>query len=304
MNEPLVSIILCSYNGEEYLEEQLHSLDTQTYKNIEVICSDNNSTDKSAEILSNWCNKQTNRKLIHCSEKGLNKNFFDAIKHAKGDFVIFCDQDDIWMPDKVEKLLRFHQENEQASMVYCLSDQFTGNTPGISSKINIIPLEGDDIRKTLLISFTLGHNILIRKSILDKIPVPPNESVAYDWWITVSAMCMGFVKCLPEVLTHWRQHTNNTTKKINDDYFYSGRIQYLQAFSKNKLVSKDYQQWINEAINNFASLREAPFSFRLFRFILSNARLIFFYKKKKNGLQKWISYTKWAFRMSKRNYRP
>lgn len=301
---PLVSIVLCTYNGEAYLPEQLKSLEEQSYTNIELICSDNSSTDSTQHILQNWCSQQVNRYFFNCPEKGLNKNFYSAIEQAKGEYIIFCDQDDIWLNDKVEQLVSFHQQQTEASMVYCLSAPF--ETTAATKKHTEEKgkhLEGTDIRKTLLVSFTLGHNICIRRDRLMQMQPSPGETVAYDWWITVSAMCIGPIKCLPKVLTHWRKHKTNTTHKINEGLFYETRISYLQDFKKNNLLTSSQKEWINRAISSFTQLQQKRFSWQLFFFLLSNALLIFFYKRKKNPVGKWISFTKWAYRMSHQQFK-
>ena len=299
----LVSVVLCSYNGIAFIQSQLDSLEAQKYKNIEFICSDNNSNDGTDVVLQNWCAQNpSTRKFISYSEKGLNKNFFNAVQFATGTYVMFCDQDDIWLPEKIAMLVSFHEKHHKASMVYCLSQKFQNQIPTRIKKKKIIHLEGTNIKKTMLVSHTLGHNLLIKNEVLKKIPVPCNEDVAYDWWITVSAMCMGYIACLPEVLTYWRQHYNNTTTKINEGLYYKSRILYLQAFLTNDLISKENKNWILKAKNNFESLKTKQFSFSLFLFLLQNANLIFFYKRKKNIFLKWISFTKWAYRMSKQSF--
>ncbi len=300
----MVSIILCTYNGDKYLEEQLASLSAQTYPVIEFICSDNGSTDNTVPILQDWCAKAPNRKLYHCKEKGLNKNFYHAISYASGDFIFFSDQDDVWLPQKVDRLVSFHQANPGVSMVYCLSNKFSGK-PDTSNTSHSMqhPLEGCNIRKTMLTSFTLGHNLCIKKNVLEKLPVPPNEVIAFDWWITVAAMCTGPVKCLAEVLTFWRQHQSNTSTELNKGLYYESRILYLQTFLQNHLISGQDAAWIKEAISKFKTLQHQSFSPALCWFLFTNGDTIFFYKKKTNVILKRISFLKWAIRISRQSYR-
>ena len=300
----VVSVVLCSYNGIAFIQNQLDSLEAQTYGNIEFICSDNNSDDDTDVVLKNWCAQNpSTRKFISCAEKGLNKNFFNAIPFATGTYVMFCDQDDIWLPEKIELLVKFHEKNKRASMVYCLSQKFHNQIPTSIKRKKITHLEGSNIKKTMLISHTLGHNMLIKNEVLKKIPAPTSEHVAYDWWITVSAMCLGYIACLPQVLTYWRQHHYNTTTTLNKGLYYKSRILYLKMFLTNNLISDENKNWITKAKNNFKELITKQFSFSLFLFLLQNANLIFFYKRKKNVFLKWISFTKWSYRMSKHSFR-
>ncbi|MEO6489941.1 MAG: glycosyltransferase [Ferruginibacter sp.] len=306
MNSPLVSVVICTYNGELFLNEQLTSLEQQDYPNLQFICSDNNSSDNTATILKDWCSKAGNRIFTSIKVKGLNKNFFHAIKFAGGDYIIFCDQDDIWLPCKITRLVTFHENNLDASMVYCLSQPFTGTIPKAvtGNTKGIIRLEGTEIKRSLLISFTLGHNMLISQKVLRSIPHPTGETIAYDWWITLSAMCLGPIRCLQEHLTLWRQHPGNVTKVLNEDLFFISRIEYLNAFLGNLLINAPNRSWITEARKQFITLSNKRFSYSLFLFLLKNARHIFFYKRKVTKMSEWISYIKWSFRMSRRTYRP
>lgn len=297
-----VSVVLCSRNGIAYLDQQLDSLEKQTYPHLEFICSDNMSVDGTAEKLRLWCEKKENRIFISCSEEGLNRNFFHALKQVSGEMVIFCDQDDIWFPEKVEKLVSFMMKHEDASMVYGLSKPFYNEIPNDAHIKTINRLEGTDIRKTMLTSFTLGHNMLVRKTVLDRIPVPATETVAYDWWITICAMCIGPVYCLTEVVTFWRQHQNNTTTRLNAGLYFESRISYLKTFQEISLISPSDKKWISEALDAFETLKETSFSTTLFRFIFKNRSLLFFFKQKNNPVSFVISSIKWAYRMSKRNY--
>lgn len=299
---PLVSIVMCTYNGESFIREQLNSLAAQTYPAIEFICSDNNSTDDTAGIVQHWCNESANRHFFTCTQQGLNKNFYTAIEKARGEYVIFCDQDDVWLPEKVQQLLLFHQQYPDSSLVYCLSKEFNGSVPTdtVIAKRNC--LEGTDIRKTMLVSFTLGHNICIKRALLQRLPPSPDEVVAFDWWITVSAMCTGPIKCLPTVLTFWRKHQQNTTLIINSHLFYISRVQYLQRFYQHPLITPKNKEWIKEIQGHLAGLKNKKFSVSLLFFYLRYANIIFFYKTKNNPLLKWVSFIKWSVRMSRQQY--
>lgn len=304
INQPLISILLCTYNGAEFLQEQLDSIDAQTYKNLEVICSDNGSIDGSYHILERWCKVDSHKQLTKQESPGLNKNFYNALQFATGEFIMFCDQDDVWLPSKVEKLVTFILNNKQTSMCYALSQQFNGNTPTQIAVMKPAPrLEGRNFKKTLLNSFTLGHNMIISRQFLKKIPIPETEVVAYDWWITVGAMCLGEIKCNEEVLTFWRQHPHNTTKVLNEPFFYQSRQEYLKTFLQLSLIPTDTKKWISEAIQHFERLNHKKFSTQLFLFLMKYADQLFFYKLKK-GPQKWISFGKLAFKMSNANFKP
>ena len=103
LRQPLVSIIVNCFNGEEYLREALDSIITQTYKNWEIIFWDNQSTDTSAEIFKSYQDSRLKYYLAPSHTKILYEARNYALKKATGDFIAFLDVDDYWLPDKLEK---------------------------------------------------------------------------------------------------------------------------------------------------------------------------------------------------------
>ena len=122
---PLVSIALCTYNGEVFLQEQLNSLLNQTYTTIEIIAVDDASTDSTRSILEKKASTDSRLKVfINEKNIGYNKNFEKAISLCSGDFIAISDQDDIWEAEKIGKMMR--QWPEGAQFIYSLSGNFTG----------------------------------------------------------------------------------------------------------------------------------------------------------------------------------
>ena len=100
---PLISIALCTYNGEEFIRQQLNSLLNQTYTNIEIIAVDDFSIDRTVAILQEYA--ALDRRLnIFTNEHnlGYTNNFEKALNLCNGDLIAICDQDDIWHPDKLK----------------------------------------------------------------------------------------------------------------------------------------------------------------------------------------------------------
>ena len=112
-----ISIALCTYNGEKFIAEQLQSLFDQTVKADEIVVSDDGSKDKTLEIINEFKNKNDIpiRILEHKENFGVFKNFEYCIKQCNGDIVFTCDQDDYWMPTKLEKHRRVHIYNQDVS---------------------------------------------------------------------------------------------------------------------------------------------------------------------------------------------
>ena len=108
----LVSIIIPVYNSETYISETLNSIINQTYKHIEILITDDYSSDNTISIIKNYCKKDERIKLF-CLEKNLGPGAArnNSINHSKGKYIAFCDSDDLWKKNKLELQINFMKEN-------------------------------------------------------------------------------------------------------------------------------------------------------------------------------------------------
>jgi len=114
-NEPLISVITPAYNAARFISETIDSVRQQTYLNWEMIIVDDCSTDRTAEIVEEYIQKDHRIHFIQLeknSGSAIARN--TAMDHAKGDFIAFLDSDDLWYPEKLEKQLKFMQKNDIA----------------------------------------------------------------------------------------------------------------------------------------------------------------------------------------------
>ena len=112
-----VDILLATYNGEKYLKEQIESVLSQTYDNIQIIISDDCSTDKTREILKEY--EKNDKIKVFYQEKNLGyvKNFEFLLKHVENELYMLCDQDDVWKKEKIEKSVE-KLEKENLDLVF------------------------------------------------------------------------------------------------------------------------------------------------------------------------------------------
>ena len=109
MRSPKISIVLCTCNGEAYLRGQIDSLLAQTYPFHELIVQDDCSTDSTGHIIRSYQQRYPERNIrfyANPQRMGFNKNFLTALQRAEGDYIACCDQDDIWVENKLETLVR------------------------------------------------------------------------------------------------------------------------------------------------------------------------------------------------------
>lgn len=208
---PLVSIALATYNGELYLREQLDSLLNQTYKNIEIVVSDDCSTDGTQSILQEYAHKD---KRVYWSvnknNQGFISNFSRAVSLCSGEVIFLCDQDDVWYERKIEK----HLERYKDSTI-----QWAYNEVVVTDKNRkIIGYLTDTIldywtRRNLLYytwgSCVLGCATSYRASLIKNIWPADQNAPGHDSWIQL-AIYPARSAYVPEVLQQYRQHNQNT----------------------------------------------------------------------------------------------
>lgn len=208
---PLVSIALCTYNGEKFLVKQLDSLLSQDYENIEIIIVDDCSKDNTFIILKDYQQKDMRIKLYRNERNlGYTKNFEKALTLCTGKYIAFADQDDIWETDKISLCTEAIKDHV---MIYHNSDFIdTSDKPmgdgTVASRLRVY--EGDSCLPFLIANCVHGHAVLF-DSTLKKYLLPFNEKFSHDWWLAYVAFNIGAVKYLDKVLVHYRQHTNSVT---------------------------------------------------------------------------------------------
>ena len=214
MYNDLVDILLATYNSnEKYLREQIESLLCQTHKNIKIYISDDTSPDKNvAKVLKEYQEKDS-RIVIFEQEKniGFNANFEFLLKQSTADFIMFCDHDDIWHKDKVEKSLA-KIKTSSCSLVYANCRQIDENDKEISKdyfKHKNIPLIKGKSKLAISRYAGLGCSQIITKQVKEKM-IPFKESVmAHDWLAGFIANEQNGIDYIYDELFDYRLHTNN-----------------------------------------------------------------------------------------------
>jgi glycosyltransferase involved in cell wall biosynthesis len=205
---PLVSVVLGTYNGGVYLSEQLDSLFSQTYPNIEIIAVDDGSSDDTVRILQEYAVRHPAMKVfVNERNLGFIKNFEKGCNLSGGELISLCDQDDWWMPGKVERMVAAIGDHP---MIYCDSELCDGSLAYLGRNISdIVHFQSFyDCRQLCVFSRMYGHATLIRRSLFLQAS-PFREEIPHDGWLAYHATLYGGVKYLPEALVKYRQHEGN-----------------------------------------------------------------------------------------------
>lgn len=208
--EPLISVALCTYNGERYLREQLNSLLAQSYSNMEIIAVDDASTDRTVEVLREYERRDARlRVIVNSSNVGFIRNFERAISLCNGPLIAPCDQDDIWLADKLRTLARTIGDR---SMVFSDSELIDADGRSLHLSMSEFWMMQDlhDPVAFVLTNCVSGHAMMFRRELLDEQPQLPAD-VFHDWWLAVRATARDGIVYCPDRLVLYRQHGKNVT---------------------------------------------------------------------------------------------
>lgn len=243
----MISVCLASYNGAPYIAEQLRSILSQLGPDDEVIVSDDGSTDHTLDVINAL--KLQSPTPIHyhrnTGEHGYASNFENALRQAKGDYIFLSDQDDVWLPSKVQVMLRaLRQEG------YGLVVSNARITDGDLHVTDPDYFAARGVHQGLIGNFLkfgyLGSCMAFTRRVLDiALPLPSDRRYCtHDNWIFLCAQAMDRVKILQEPLLLYRRHEGtSSTGALNAHKPLSFRISYrlylatqlLRRFVKNKL---------------------------------------------------------------------
>lgn len=274
MNKPLVSIALATYNGEKFIRQQMDSLLAQDYPNLEIVVSDDCSQDSTWEVLQNYALKDNRIKLLPREKNvGYVNNFIRVFMACKGELISPCDQDDIWYPNKISRLVA---EMGDASLIYC-DNRFideSNNPLGIKFSDTVkCMISGNDCRNFLFYNSISGHAMLFRKNLLDMID--NLASVYYiDWLIAFCAAEYGYISYLDEVLVDWRQHSASATFYTrNGEQKAKALIIDENVLSVFSSINSKHQQFIRKAYKTWNKWKTSHLNFSMFIFVLRYGKI-------------------------------
>lgn len=290
----LVSIALCTYNGEAYIREQLDSIVNQSYSPIELIAVDDCSSDNTLKILKEYAVKYPFFKVFHNPENlGYIRNFEKALHLCSGDFIALSDQDDIWDLKKIERQVNAIGNN---LLIYHDSEFVDQNGQSLNRKMSDIMnlYRGDQPETFLFFNCISGHSVLMKKELKDELLHFP-DAYFHDWWMGYVATNLGSIDFIEESLVKYRQHqkadTNilkrkrdNTIKNpISAELKYERKMLWIKScldYPKNK-----NPEFIRKLYGEFVKNKKEYISFRLAKLIYKN-RDVLFSINKKSGFSK------------------
>lgn len=287
MNYPLISIVMATYNGEKFLREQIASLLDQTYPNLEIIISDDGSTDNTWDILRLYQHYPQMKISRNNVNLGFARNFEKAAMQANGTFIAFCDQDDIWMPEKITAL---YNAIGNHSLVYSNSILIDEQGNSLHKCLSDFrPLQHVyDVGSFAFFNVVSGHTMMVKKEVLQAALPLPRGIEYHDWYIAAEAAKQNGCFYLDKKLTFYRQHPQTCTKTIRCKKSRSRTraIRYQHFTAKLK--------WLSLLIDNCQTAEKAFFE-TLYHHLIQNTKtafnfpLFFFMLKNQEKLYKFTN---------------
>lgn len=210
----MIDIILATYNGEKYIRQQLFSLLSQTYTNWRCIVHDDGSTDDTISIIKEIAN--LDRRIV-LKEDGVQlhnsgKNFLYTLSYSNADFICFCDQDDVWLDTKLEKLISVIEKKDNLIPQVVFSNAYLWKSDKNEISGNATLAFPTDIESLLFLNCGIqGASAIFNGKMKESMLVPLNNLVMHDWYLTIIGCTFGEIHYLHENLMLYRQHGANVT---------------------------------------------------------------------------------------------
>lgn len=240
---------MATYNGGKYLKQQLDSIIAQTNPQWHLYIHDDGSTDDTLLIVNEYQEKHEGRITLmkYPTQGGAMKNFLSMLQEIEADYYMFCDQDDVWYPNKIECLQSVMCEVERTSkgkpvVVHCdltvVDDELNIINESMWSMMNMHPQNIQKLSQYVMNVATGCAMLFNREARNSALRIPYTHALMHDTWVTIRAVADGgTVKAVPIQLVYYRQHENNTLgakdyRIFNTKY----RVCHIKSIIQNNIL--------------------------------------------------------------------
>ncbi|MGM9581655.1 MAG: glycosyltransferase [Anaerovibrio sp.] len=278
----MIDILMATYNGEKYIEEQLQSIINQTYQDWRLIISDDCSTDKTVEILKRYQQRYSKKILVYennISSGSAKNNFYKLLDYATSEYVMFSDQDDVWKKDKIaityNKMLEMQKEygNNMPLLIHtdlCVVDENLNIINNSLFSMQQMDYTRDKLNNLLIENIVTGCTVMVNRALLGLVDKKPQHSVMHDMWLALLAAAFGKIGFVNESTIFYRQHGHNSVgaKDVASFDYYVKKIssrnkihnslmaQYCQAEEMLNMYFKDLDRKTRGMLCEYAMLSD------------------------------------------------
>ncbi len=281
----MIDILMATYNGEEFIEEQLNSILNQSYSNWRLIISDDCSQDNTISIVKEYKNKYPDKILLFQNDRpsgSAQSNFFNAIKYTSANYVMFSDQDDIWLPNKIKDTFnlvrKMELEDSMETPILVHTDLMIVDKDLKEIKSSMFEMMNMDSKRCalnnlLVQNIVTGCTVMCNRALINFIRKVPNNAVMHDMWIAMVASAFGKIGFIDKTTILYRQHGKNSvgaknTRSLNYilyKIFHSKEIhnslvkQYRQAKEFREIFGDKLSESQIELLENYSSFESKGF---------------------------------------------
>jgi len=255
-NQPLVSVIIPTYNKSQYLREAIKSVLNQTYKNIEVIVVDDGSTDNTKEIVESF----NDSRIIYIFQenKGPAIARSTGIKKAQGEYIAFLDSDDLWLKEKLKRQLDFMEKNSEVGLMGTGCYEITDKGKIIGKKI--FPIKNKILQKDLIkYNPFIQSSVMAKKEVFDKVGLwydeKFRESEDYELWLRIAGNYK--IGNLAELLVMKRYYRDGLSPAKDREQLY-----FVLEAKKAAICRGQYSKWCYFYLLKSWIFMKIPFSWR------------------------------------------
>jgi glycosyltransferase involved in cell wall biosynthesis len=220
--ERRIDVLLATYNGEHFVERQIESIVDQMDANCRLLIRDDLSSDGTLPIVRRWALRHPNRIVLLEDESprlGACSSFGRLLEYSDADYMVLCDQDDVWLPGRISRPLERIQAVEQKwgtetptlahTDLMVVDESLNTIAPSFWSYSNINPLCGSKLNRLLVQNVVTGCATVVNRA-LARLACPiPKTTPVHDWWLALVASAFGRVEAVSERTVLYRQHSSN-----------------------------------------------------------------------------------------------
>lgn len=216
----MVDILLATYNGERYLREQLDSIFCQTYKDWKIIIIDDCSVDKTCSIIMEYQKRYPNKIQFYRNNENSGNpalNFFKLLEMSTSKYVMFCDQDDVWLSNKIDVTMDVMKELEEKNRALPLLVHT--DLKVVDSKLNVLSdsmfryqklnSSAKTLRELIVQNNVTGCTVMLNQKLASMCCDIPSNVIMHDWWVALIAVAFGRIGLVNESTILYRQHESN-----------------------------------------------------------------------------------------------
>jgi glycosyltransferase involved in cell wall biosynthesis len=235
MRPPRVDILLATYNGEQFIERQIESVLDQMDPRCRLLIRDDGSSDATMSIVQRFVTRWPERiTVLEDRERKLGacRSFSRLVEHSDADYLVYCDQDDVWLPGRIAKPLERVQEIERDlganvpllvhTDLVVVDESLNTLAPSFWSYSNLRPEQGKVLNRLLVQNVVTGCASMINRALARLVSASLGVAVPmHDWWVALIAAAFGQIHALPDATVLYRQHGENCVGAKRYDWRYA-----------------------------------------------------------------------------------